>query len=81
MILAKEGAPNPSSLGITNGVVQMSMCLARTFSPAISNSVFAASVDSKILGGHLWVVLLAGIACTGALASARIAKQCDARKY
>jgi len=81
MILAKEGAPNPSSLGITNGVVQMSMCLARTFSPAISNSVFAASVDSKILGGHLWVVLLAGIACIGALASARITKQCDARKY
>jgi hypothetical protein len=77
----KEGAPNPSSLGITNGVVQMSMCLARTFSPAIANSTFAASVDSKILGGQLWVVLLAGIACIGSLASVRIMKECDAKKY
>lgn len=81
MVLAKEGAPNPSSLGATNGLVQMSMCLARTLSPAFSTSTFAASVDYKILGGNLWVVLLAGIACLGSLSSARLVNQSNAKKY
>ena len=81
MVLAKEGAPNPSSLGATNGLVQMAMCLARTFSPAFSNSTFAASIECKIFGGNLWVVILAGVACLGSLASARIAKESNARKY
>ena len=73
MVLAKEGSPNPSSLGATNSLVQMSMCLARTLSPAFSNSAFAISIESNILGGNLWVVVLAGIACLGSLASAKIA--------
>jgi len=81
MVLAKEGAPNPSSLGATNGLVQMAMCLARTFSPAFSNSTFAASIDSDILGGNLWVVILAGVAFLGSFASARIAKERSAMKY
>lgn len=81
MILAKEGAPNPSSLGTTNGLVQMSMSLARAVSPAFSNSTFAASIENNILGGNLWVVVLAGIAYLGSLASARIVKECCARKY
>ena len=79
IVLAKEGCPNPSSLGATNGLVQMAMCLARTFSPAFSNSTFAASVDHKFLGGNTWVVVLAGIACLGSLASARIAKESNAK--
>ncbi|KAG6832687.1 hypothetical protein H0H92_012259 [Tricholoma furcatifolium] len=33
MIMVKEHAPNPSSLGSTNGLVQFSMCLARAFAP------------------------------------------------
>lgn len=80
MVLAKEGSPNPSSLGATNGLVQMSMCLARTLSPAFSNSTFAASIDSKILGGNMWVIVLAGIACLGSLASAKIAKESIAKR-
>ena len=80
IVLAKEGSPNPSSLGATNGLVQMSMCLARTFSPAFSNSTFAASVDSKFLGGNTWVVVLVGIACLGSLASARISKESSAKR-
>jgi len=74
IVLAKEGAPNPSSLGATNGLIQMSMSLARIFSPAFSSSTFAASVKTNILGGNLWAVVLAAIACLGSLASARIAK-------
>ena len=81
IVLAKDGSPNPSSLGATNGLVQMSMCLARTFSPAFSNSTFAASIDSKFLGGNAWVLVLAGIACLGSLASARVAKEGGAKRY
>ncbi|KAF9791178.1 MFS general substrate transporter [Thelephora terrestris] len=80
IILAKEQAPNPSSLGATNGLIQMSMSLARSISPAFADSAFAASVEGNILGGHMWVILLAGISCVGSLASARVVKDC-ARKY
>jgi len=81
MVLAKEGAPNPSSLGATNGLVQMSMCFARAFSPAFANSTFATSLECKILGGNLWVVVLTGIACLGSLASRGIVKESSPRKY
>jgi len=81
MVLAKEGAPNPASLGATNSLVQMAMCFARTISPAFSNSAFAISTESNILGGYLWVVVLAGIAYLGSLTSVRIAKDGSARKY
>jgi len=81
MVLAKEGSPNPSSLGTTNGLVQMSMCFARTLSPAFANSTFTASIESNILGGNLWVVVLAAIAYLGSLVSTRIVKENSARKY
>jgi len=81
MILAKEGAPNPSSLGATNGLVQMAMSLARALSPAFSNSTFAASIESNILGGYLWVVVLVGIACLGFLASREIVKARGGEKH
>jgi len=81
MVLAKEGAPNPSSLGATNGLVQMSISFARAISPAFSNSTFAVSIERNILGGNMWIVVLAGIAYLGSLTSARIAKDGSARKY
>jgi len=81
MILAKERAPTPSSLGATNGLVQMSMSFARAVSPVFSNSTFVASIENKILGGNMWVVVLVGIAYLGSLASARIAKEGCVRKY
>ena len=67
-------------MGATNGLVQMSMCLARALSPAFSSSTFAVSIDSKILGGNMWVVVLAGVACLGSLASARIVKESGTKK-
>ncbi|KAF8078099.1 major facilitator superfamily domain-containing protein [Lyophyllum atratum] len=63
MILVKEHAPNPSSLGSTNGLVQFSMCLGRAFAPAFVSSAFALSVDKNLLGGNLWVVVMAVICC------------------
>jgi hypothetical protein len=36
MILVKENAPTPDSLGATNGLVLFAMCLARSFCPAFA---------------------------------------------
>jgi hypothetical protein len=33
MILTKENAPSPASLGQSNGIIQFAMCLARSFAP------------------------------------------------
>lgn len=80
IILAKEGAPNQASLGPTNGLVQMAMAFGKVLSPAIANSTFAASVESRVFGGYLWVLVLAGIACLVPLSSARVVREIS-RKY
>ncbi len=36
MILVKENAPTPDSLGATNGLVQFAMCFTRSFCPALA---------------------------------------------
>jgi len=66
MILVKENAPTPDSLGVTNGLVMFAMCLTRSFCPALVSSLFASLASSKILSGYLWVVIMASIsyACT-----------------
>ncbi|KAI9458027.1 MFS general substrate transporter [Russula earlei] len=66
MILVKESAPTPDSLGVTNGLVMFAMCLTRSFCPALASSLFASLASSKILCGYLWVVIMATIsyACT-----------------
>lgn len=35
IILVKENAPTPDSLGATNGLVLFAMCLTRSFCPAL----------------------------------------------
>ncbi|KZP15464.1 MFS general substrate transporter [Athelia psychrophila] len=56
VILIRENCPNPASLGMSNGLAQIAMCLARAFSPAFMSSIFALSVDYNLLGGFAWVV-------------------------
>ncbi|KAK7693337.1 hypothetical protein QCA50_002905 [Cerrena zonata] len=41
MILVRDSAPDPSSLGATNGLAQFAQCFARAFSPAFASSLFA----------------------------------------
>ncbi|KAF9458660.1 major facilitator superfamily domain-containing protein [Collybia nuda] len=72
MILVKENAPGPASLGSTNGLVQFSMCLARAFSPAFVSSAFAYSTQTNILGGHLWVLVMVCICFWGCYLSREI---------
>ncbi|KAG8217332.1 major facilitator superfamily domain-containing protein [Butyriboletus roseoflavus] len=62
MILIKDNAPSPASLGQSNGIVQFAMCSARSFAPFLVSSLFALSIDNNILGGYLWVVVMASLA-------------------
>ncbi|KNZ75358.1 putative peptide/nitrate transporter [Termitomyces sp. J132] len=65
MILVKEYAPNPASLGSTNGLVQFCMCFARALSPAFVSSVFAYSINKDFLKGHFWVFVMVVISFWG----------------
>lgn len=73
MILVKDSAPDPSSLGATNGLTQFCQCFARAFSPALTSSLFAFSVGSgHVALRYLWVVALAGVSMFGTTFSRKI---------
>ncbi|KAH7909720.1 major facilitator superfamily domain-containing protein [Hygrophoropsis aurantiaca] len=74
MILIKENAPNAASLGQTNGIVQFTMCLARSFAPFLVSSLFALSIDNDLLGGYLWVVLMVTLSLLGTTVSHKISE-------
>ncbi|KAH9946226.1 MFS general substrate transporter [Epithele typhae] len=75
MILVKEAAPSPSSLGVTNGITQFAMCLSRSFSPAFASSLMAFSMGyDHILLKYLWVLIMSLIAFFCTTLSRRIAE-------
>jgi len=75
MILVKDSAPDPSSLGACNGLAQFAMCFARAFSPAFASSVFAISAGSDfVVLRYLWVIVLAGVSLFGTTFSRKIAE-------
>ncbi|KAJ1311351.1 hypothetical protein OPQ81_009844 [Rhizoctonia solani] len=58
--LVNDAAPSAEALSLMNGISQMTLVLPQAVSPALGNTLFAASVHQNILGGHLiWVVMLA----------------------
>jgi len=50
-IFVTSSAPNPQSLGATNGLSQTTVSIARAIGPALSTSLFSLSVEKNILGG------------------------------
>lgn len=72
MVLTKENAPSPASLGQSNGVIQFAMCLARSFAPFLVSSLFALSIDNNLLGGYLWVIIMASLAYFSTTISCKI---------
>ncbi|KAG8989398.1 hypothetical protein FRB90_002252 [Tulasnella sp. 427] len=59
MMVVKSAAPNQESLGSTFGLAQSVACVARAAGPAFASSIFAVSVDKKLLGGNfVWVVMV-----------------------
>ncbi|KEP50482.1 MFS transporter [Rhizoctonia solani 123E] len=58
--LVNNAAPSAEALSLTTGISQMTLVLPQAVSPALGNSLFAASVHQNLLGGHLiWIVMLA----------------------
>lgn len=51
-------SPSKHSIGATNGLAQMIAICAHTISPAMFTSIFAFSVQTKLLGGYAVYVLL-----------------------
>ncbi|KAI0781048.1 MFS general substrate transporter [Trametes elegans] len=75
MILVKDAAPNPASLGVTNGLTQFAMCLTRSLSPAFASSLLAFSTGYDfILLRYLWVLVMTTICFLGTTLSRRIAE-------
>ncbi|KAF9228644.1 MFS general substrate transporter [Gyrodon lividus] len=72
MILTKENVPTLASLGQANGIVQFAMCLSRSFAPFLVSSLFALSIDSNLLGGHLWAVIMVLVAYLSTTISRKI---------
>lgn len=67
--MVNDASPSAEALSLINGISQMSIVLPQAISPALANSLFAASVEKHILGGNLvWVVLFI-FTCLGAMHS------------
>ncbi|THV01055.1 hypothetical protein K435DRAFT_854165 [Dendrothele bispora CBS 962.96] len=59
-IYIATSAPNRASLGMTNGLNQMSVGLVRAIGPALSNSLFSVSIEHNYLGGYMVYAFLVG---------------------
>ncbi|KDQ58164.1 hypothetical protein JAAARDRAFT_34978 [Jaapia argillacea MUCL 33604] len=62
MILIKESSPNPASLGATNGLAEFGQAISSALGPAIVSSLFALSMTHHVFGGHMWIVVITGVA-------------------
>ncbi|KAJ7176108.1 MFS general substrate transporter [Mycena crocata] len=65
MVLVRNNCPDPASLSAVTGLTQFSMALSRCVSPAFVSTVFALSIEHKLLNGNLWVVAMTLVAVFG----------------
>lgn len=72
IILVKEHAPTPGALSQSNGIVQFAMCFARSFAPFLVSSLFALSIDNRLLWGYLWVVVMISVSSIGGIDARKI---------
>ncbi|KAI6043088.1 major facilitator superfamily domain-containing protein [Pisolithus marmoratus] len=76
IILVKEHAPNPGALSQANGIVQFAMCSARSFAPFFVSSLFALSIDNKLLWGYLWIFVMVSISALSGISARRVLWHC-----
>lgn len=67
-------APNRRSLGGTNGLAQVAASVVRAIGPAMSTSLFAASVEYGWLGGYAVYVILVFLTSLSLLVGDRLPK-------
>jgi hypothetical protein len=58
-------APNKRSLGTINGIAQTMVSIQRTVGPAAAASLFAFSLEKKILRGNFTYVVMLAVVCVG----------------
>lgn len=58
LMFITAAAPNKRSLGATNGLAQMTASIARAIGPGASTSMFAYSIQHKLMGGYAVYVVL-----------------------
>ncbi|OAX38190.1 MFS transporter [Rhizopogon vinicolor AM-OR11-026] len=58
MMYITAAAPNKRSLGATNGLSQTTASIVRAIGPAASTSMFAYSIQHKLMGGYAVYVVL-----------------------
>lgn len=57
-IMVNDAAPSADSLATINAISQMTIVLPQAIAPALGTSMFAASIQSSLLGGNMiWAVL------------------------
>jgi len=75
--------PNKRSLGITNGLAQTTVSIARVLAPATATSMFSYSVERGILGGYGVYAVLFAMSCFAILLALRLprkATSCNSMK-
>jgi hypothetical protein len=65
-------APNKRSLGATNGLAQMTASIVRAIGPAASTSMFAYSVQHKLMGGYAVYAVLITATASSVMLSAKL---------
>ncbi|KAL4266746.1 hypothetical protein AB1N83_004060 [Pleurotus pulmonarius] len=68
-ILVSESAPNSRSLGAVHGVSHIATGVMRAIGPALTTSLFSASVGAQILGGWLVYYVLCTIVVLAVVAA------------
>lgn len=69
-MIITESAPNPQSLGATNGLAQTTVSIARAIGPAMTTSLFSFSVQHNLAGGYgVYLVLAVFSVCALGLAN------------
>ncbi|KAL4250680.1 MFS transporter superfamily protein [Pleurotus pulmonarius] len=68
-ILVSESAPNSRSLGAVHGVSHIATGVMRAIGPAITTSLFSASIGAQILGGWLVYYVLCAIVVLAVVAA------------
>jgi hypothetical protein len=70
-----SAAPNKHSLGATNGMGQTVVSVVRAIGPALSNSLFALSLEHNALGGYAVYAIFVVISAISLLLARRLPKE------
>lgn len=72
LMFITAAAPNKRSLGATNGLAQMTASIVRAIGPATSTSLFAYSVQHKLMGGYAVYAVLVTMSVFAARIASRL---------